>query len=398
MKNILLLSCALLTGYVANAQIIENEDEVVVTKLPIASEAEIKNKLFVLPEDNGNFYFRADLPNDNFVIVQFRKISYWPEAKNVLKEVATLASAVVDKAGRSLANKMVTHRIDIHLPINDQPYTVRLREHDDGSKLVVMEDGMQNPLKIGMDTINVLKAYAVTKSKGVEEQVQVQYTFIVKDLSDINKIAASDEILQRAEQTFNGLVARKKKAWTFDNAWFHAVNAEYNEDASGDKKLRTQVTRRFALDALSIQANLGASMLTTGVNPYASFGLNLKWPDKTNTEYHFVGVSLSTLMAVDIQADRNIINYSGIMANIESGAYFRNNKSLIPMHHISAGFGIKIAGDDHPLLNKTVYRIFFNYSLSKAITLTPDFYYIQHAANKSNSQTMGGLTLSLRIF
>ncbi|RYE24658.1 MAG: hypothetical protein EOP51_06670 [Sphingobacteriales bacterium] len=397
MKNILSLSFALLLSYGATAQILDEEDEVVVTKTPISSEADIKSKLFELPADDANFYFRADLPNDNFVIAQFNKIGYWPNGDGMLKQIATIASSVVDRAGQSFSNKMATHRVDIHLPVKNEPYTVRLKEHNDGSKLVVMEGVQQNPLKIGMDTINVLKTFSVQKSKNSEERVQVQYTFIVKDINDINTIAASDEILQRAEQNFNALVARKRKAWVADNAWYHGMNAEYDEEA-GNKKFRTQMTRRFLSDAIGGQVNLGASFLTTGVNPYASIGLNYKWRSKSPSEYNFIGLSLSTLNAVDMQADKNIISYGAVMANIESGAYFKNSQSRIPLHHISAGFGIKIANDPHSLLDNNIYRIFFNYSLSKAITLTPDFYLIQHVGNNSNSQMMGGITLSLRIF
>src|SRR6185436_10455677 len=108
LRYICYLSCLLSLPAAAQDEIISHK--------PVSAEAEVKARLFELDTSGINYYFRANLPGDNFLVIEFNKASYWP-VKGTLSEIFRVARETTKQVQDSFHNPSASKKIDIHVPV-----------------------------------------------------------------------------------------------------------------------------------------------------------------------------------------------------------------------------------------------------------------------------------------
>lgn len=352
-----------------------------ISKTPVSAETEVKQRLFELDTLDVNYYFRANLPGDNFLVMEFKKLSYWP-GKGNLEQIFKTARDVVYGVRDSFSHPGTSKRIDIHMPIKDEPLTARLFEHNEGGNLLVIKNGESAPLKIGMDTIRVLKTYSETTRKKDKRLAQVQYTFIVKDLEQIT-VLAGNSIIDSIDNVFSSLVEEKSRKWSQDDMWYHNMDVVYDPLAAGKKKRVEIKSVPGFFKGMDVDMNIGISLFRNTLAPNFDIGITYKWLAKEK-DFTYVEFSLSSITFFDSWYTTDIGGADVSFANLEIGSMYNKKNTLIPLYRTSVGFGYKVSdyfpvsvfgqGYVYQLFTGQGYRIFFKYSLSKAITIMPDFY------------------------
>lgn len=361
-----------------------------ISKTPVSSEIVIKERLFNLDTLDINYYFRANLPGDNFLVMEFKKLSYWP-GKGQLREIFQAAKDVVKNTADSFRNPGTSKRVDIHIPSKGEPMTVRLYEHNDRGDLLVVQKGEQAPLKVGMDTIRVMRTYAEITEKKDKKLVQVQYTLILKDLEQV-KTLVNNTAVEDAENTFDSLVNSKRKKWSNQDLWYHAIDAVYNPVETKPKK-RLQVDGALGLlRGYSVDINVGVSLYQNMLAPSLDYCINYKWLKK-NKEFSYIGLSMSALYFFQ-KTTTGTTAYNLTFINLESGTLFNKTNTLVPVYKTSIGIGVLVPNEySLPGSEDGGFSMFVKYSLSKAVTISPVFYF---PADENQSPFIG-LTANFKI-
>lgn len=350
-----------------------------IPKNPVSNEKNVKKNLFELDTLDIRYYFRSDLPENNFLTMEFEKLSYWPAGKSISK-IFTAARDVVTGLRDSFAKPGTSKRIDVYMPLKDEPMIVRYTEHNDNGNLVLMNKGGNMPLKLGMDTIRIMKTYNDTTGSKNVALARIQYTFILKDLEQIYTLDNS-YVTDSVQTTFDKLVNDKRETWQKQDAWHHTMDAWYNMgDNSGSRltvRSSTGIMKRVDLDG-----NIGMSLFRNTIAPNFDLGVSYKWLNKQK-DYYFVQLSGSNISFFD-QGNVFGLQASNILfLNLETGTLFNKKNTLVPLYKASVGVGYKVTqafaytvlgGNYYTLFVGRGYRIFFKYSLSKAITVMPDLY------------------------
>ncbi len=351
---------------------------------PVKNETVLKDELFKLEADEYNHIFQAVLPQDNFLLIDFEKMSYWPDTA-AMHLIFDIAAKAVTESRDSFTTSLTSKRIDVHIPVKNRPVQLRLNNHDDGSKMLMLSYDQQAPLKLGMDTIRVFKTYAVEKDKwGDEQRSEIQYTFVLKDIEEIIKLADNHEFITDIAQTFDSVVQNKRSRWKKEDTWYHEVGIRYSPtEMDKDKQLEVKNGRGF-LKGLDANYYIGASLFRNNLTPYLEVGGS-----------NYFRLSFSTIAQFERITEANYNFYNTSFANLELGILVNKTDTWIPVYETSIGFGYMFT--DHPSLtpHKGV-KMFFNYSLSPAVRITPDIYML--FKNGQDNDIWAGITVSLKFF
>lgn len=342
-----------------------------ISKTPVSGEADINKTLFEVDTTDINYYFRANLPDNNFLTIEYKKMSYWPD-KGFIKQVFATAREVAASVADSFARPATSKRIDINIPINNELLSVKLVEHPAPGNILLVGNGGTTPLKLGMDTIRIVKTFGKISKKKYESLVQVQYTFILKDLEQINTLA-NDRVIDSIENAFDNLVEQKRDKWLFPNAWYNGMDAVYDPYNAKAKKTMVTESRGGLLAGFDADANIGVSLFRNELAPTVAYGLTYKWL-RQNKDYMFVGLSLSS-MGIFERAGNKMNVYDVSFVNAEVGAMFSKPHTLLPMYRTSLGVRYLVRnGFTDPTIPGWGYSLFAKYSLSRSTSVCLDLY------------------------
>lgn len=360
---------------------------------PVKNEASIKYKLFELDGYKHNHIFQASMPGDNFLLIDFYKMSYWPDTTvlPLIFEAALNAALGVED---SFDNALTSKRVDVHLPLKNNPLQVRITDHSNAD-MVVMQYGQQSPLKTGMDTIRILKTLEITKDKeGNEKRKEIKYTFILKDIGDIKKLAANHEMIADIAHTYDSVVQHRRNKWAREDTWYHTVGIRYAPaETDAAKKLKVKKDPGFINKALGVQYYLGASLFMNNIVPNLEVGASYKWPGDVG-QYDYVRFSLSTIAHFERISERQYDYYSTVFTGLEIGSLVNKTNTWIPIYETS--IGIAYTFTDHPYLRQhETMKMFWHYSLSPAVRITPEIF-VLFRKNDYN-YVWPGLTVSMKI-
>lgn len=359
---------------------------------PVKNEKAINRQLFELGREEHNHIFQVILPGDNFLLIDFARMSTWPDT-SVLPLVFNTAAATAASVKDSFKSLNNSKRIDIHMPVKNSPLQVRLTEHS-GSELLHIQYGSQAPLKVGMDTIRILKTMEAEYDKdNGEERSEIQYTFVLKSLSEIEKLADNKELIADIAQTIDSVVQAKRSRWNKQDRWYHHIGIKYNPlEPEKAKQLKVQHPAGF-FKGLDANYYWGATLFRNTLAPYLEVGGSYKWPGDIG-EYDYVRVSLSAIGLFERQSESVYNYYSASFVNAEIGTWINKTDTWIPVYETSIGFGYMFT--DHPSMRQHhVGKMFFNYSISPAIRITPDLYVLFRKGQ--DNYVWGGLTVSVKI-
>lgn len=363
-------------------------------KDPVKDEKEVKEKLFNIDKNEENYFFKIALPEDAFLLIDFHRMSYWPESSD-LQNISDIAAKTINSVGSSFKKDNVSRWVGIHVPVDNHPLTVSTKEHDDGSELMVISQGESAPLKVGMDTIRVLKTYRKYDHKERGEQLaQVQYTFILKDLNDIKTVADNKAILADVAHTLDSIVHQKRAKWHGQDVWYHKVWVDYKPMADEDKLIVKSKEPFGFLSGVDVDYYIGASVFRNTVTPYLEIGYSYKFPG-SDGKFNMIRGSVNALPQFEKTSQSNYEMYSTSFINLEYGEVANKTRSRVPLYNYSIGFGYMFT--DHPSLQayRAGYKMFFHYGLSPAVRLTGDLYLMDRKGQENI--IWSGLTVAFRL-
>lgn len=365
---------------------------------PIKPESQVKQELFELDSRGINYYFKAVLPGDNLLIIEFDKMSYYP-GKEALQQIIDKATEAVTAIEDSFKHATASRRVDVHLPLKNEPMTVRIKEHTDGSEMIVISNKQQAPLKIGMDTVRILKNFEERKKKDSSFVTKVQYTFLLKDARQIKELQKNTTLIENIATAFDTEVTKQRAKWSREDTWYHAIGIRYDPGKENrDEQVKVNKIPGVAR-AFNTNGNMGVTLFNNTLAPYLDIGYTYKWPVSLE-EYTFARASFSAFYIFEQQPNKDVKLYGVPFINAEMGTLLNKKNTIIPVYQVSIGLGYKIDGKNtrgYKPTEGTMFRLFFNYSLSKAFTFTPEFYY-RPIPGKDNDLFFGGVTLTVKLF
>jgi hypothetical protein len=377
---------------------------------PVRSGQDIIHGLFQIPEQELNYNFTTVLPGGNYMIAGFRRLSDWRPDAN-LNGLVAIAGHVLDGYRDSMQDGRSSKKLEVHIPISNTPVTSRYQSWSDPD-LVTESAGVRSILKISMDTLRIVKNIAIRPPReegGEEEIVQVQYTFLLKDMNQFRQLAKEVGWQEKTVAVFDSLVAVQRHKWTRQDAWFHYMYVRYEPEAANSKKVlqvRTSLNTGnevYGNKVFNVDAGFGVLLVRNTICPNVEVGLNWNfYSDKE--ESAFARLSMNTFMRFEEQADKTFKGYSTAFLNAELGSRSANANTRLPFYQFSLGFGYMLHTNTgkyrefrDPSMSADMYKLFFNYSISKAITITPEFVSNLKRQNKGGNGWVG-LGVLLRIF
>src|ERR1043165_3384242 len=110
-----LLKAAMLTALVCSALKASAQRHVDrISHNPVKDEGNARGTLFNLPVEDTAYYFRADLPGDNFLVIQFDRLSYWQSG--MIPEIFKLANQSWKQVQDSFIGSTTSRKLSIHIP------------------------------------------------------------------------------------------------------------------------------------------------------------------------------------------------------------------------------------------------------------------------------------------
>lgn len=365
-----------------------------ISRTPVTDAITARDRLFSLPAGDSNFFFRTDLPGDDFLLIRFNRLGTWQPG--TLPDMVAAAQQAWAGVRDSLRSPTATRRLAVHLPPSGYPAIVAYREWGAESPTLLLKNGSAQPLRIASDTLVLLKTLPAT---GATPAPQIEYTFLLKDLGDIDDLAAAPALLDNISQKFDSLVAATARRWKRPDAEYHQLSAQYDVrngigPAAGFRSFR----RGSLYDRFEYGSDLGASVLSGILVNTAvlreSYYFNAR--EARARQKNYVAVSLSALNLISVVSRDELVIRSLSFLNVELGALYGSVFDDLPLYRTGLGVGYRIS-DYNAGPYDFRYRLFFNYSVSKALTIVPEFY--------SNFKKQGeggigayGLGVSLKLF
>ncbi len=380
--------------YILAILLIFSANSVAQNRRPVKNEEQLKRELFELNKAYHNHHIKVDLPDDNFLLVDFYKMSYWPE-KEALNTIFDIAGSTVAKVSDSFKSTLTSKRIDIHAPIKNRPLSVRIREHNDGTDMLIINYDQQAPLKLGMDTIRILKTYEVQKDQeGQVEKALLLYTFVLKDIEDISSISKNEQLVEEVASALDKAVEQKRSKWNREDTWYHSIAINYTAAAIDGKEKLSVKNRGGILKGFDVTYYIGASVFRNNLSPFLEVGGSYKWRTAPG-KHDYVRVSISTMPQFE-RISASVYNYYSLaFINAELGTFIDRKNTWIPVYETSLGFSYMLT--DHPSLEPHEgYKIFWNYSLSPSVRITPEIFLLVRKGQ--DNYVWPGLTVSLKLF
>lgn len=230
-----------------------------------------KAQLFHLNPEQYNHHFDFALPDEGSLQVDFLRLSDW-DGENKLQKVAAMAADRVRQLADSFRKEYTVKTMALNIPIDGKVIALQYQEYDDGKRQMAYKDGAYYQLKTGFDTIRVVRNIGIRKKPLVDSGlIQVQYTFILKDLKQIYDIAENPAILESAGRSADSAIARQRKRWPNQDAWHHTLRLQYDPSATQPMVADNNNGSLLSFQEKRIKIYLGigvAAYTNNAVSPY----------------------------------------------------------------------------------------------------------------------------------
>ncbi len=320
---------------------------------PVGAPPQVQ--LFDLNEYQRNHQFRVQLPSDGTLLIDFQRLSDWG-AEHKLNEVAGIAADQVRLLKGELLHDYSTKSIDINIPVNGAPIAVRYREDDHEKNQRIYQDGTYYPLKTAFDTVVVVRNIGIRTRPQVDSGlVQIKYTFILKDISELEYLAGNSEILADAGNELDTAIARKRKKWYNQDARHHRLLLDYHPDRSKKVLVPSDGDLFPFMDKhIGVYVSFGGVIFRNSVSPFFDHSIGYILPSH-NTIKPFVGLNITSFGVFnnDFSVNRfyNSINAefgvfragSGLMKEKTSfalGMMYSDFKPADKMFHLGINYGV----------------------------------------------------------
>lgn len=191
MNNILVMKQKIINGLIAITCLL----------LPEISIAQHAEPTFRLDREQEQYTVSADLNEGGKLIVHFAKAADW---QNELSEITRIAAAQYQYLADSFKNPISQKKLFLKIPKDTNLITLQYVENkEEAPHQMAYKNGQHFALKTSLDTIIVLKDGGKYKdpiylsNDSTQYIRQVQYTYILKNIGDIQSIATQIEKLSR---------------------------------------------------------------------------------------------------------------------------------------------------------------------------------------------------------
>jgi len=343
---------------------------------------------FKLDDNKINVSIEVVLPRDERLIVSSYGLRSW-EDSNALPQIVDAAANVVARITDSFKNSNTTKIVSIHIPIDNSPVTVNYREVSMGNTFV-MDMHTQSPLKIGMDTIRVLKTFSEKKNKDKSISLrQVQYTFLVKDIDDIAKLQDEKELLTNINHVVDSIEGKGSK-WLDQNRLFSATYNPLSDKRSERVIINPQDEKYGGLTAgrIGFHGSVGVDLVRATWMPYVDLGLTYDFESKPN-KITYLNLYVSAFDNYTEVSNNQYNLYETEFINAGFGTRLLINE---PLNNVGVSFGYKVYTND-PSMQGQIIRLSFNVGITPIISVK--FSANNNLTHKSQSFIDVGVTANL---
>ena len=267
----------------------------------VATFSEINEKgpqatqLFQLNPEHYNNHFDFTLPDNGKLMVDFLRLSDWGK-ENQLQAIAATAAEQVRLLQDSFSGNYSSKLLALNIPVNGKIISVRYDEDKSAQKQLAYKDGSYYQLKTGFDTIRIIKNMGLRTKPLVDSGIiQVQYTFILKDINDIQTFSANPEILQQIGLAADSAIERQRKRWHQEDARHHTLRLIYDPRAPQPMTSDVEDGPVLSFIAKNIKMYLAVGFgVYTGnnVSPYFDEGISYLLPSRGRMQ-PFVGLNMT---------------------------------------------------------------------------------------------------------
>ncbi len=311
---------------------------------PYAGEQAVIAKLFNLNEQDINYHFTAELPGGNFLIIEWNHLSDWNN-KADLQHIINLARTYEGQVQDSFKSGTTAKRLDIHIPIKNEPITMKVTEHNIANNVLLLKDNMQTSVKVNMDTIRVIKTIGEKKVHKDQKLVQMQYTFLLKDIDGIKGLDNDKEVIADISDKFDSVVNKYKNKWHNEDNWTRNLSVDYfpvndyTEKRLVIKMLNYDYEKGRYYSHLGFDFGLGVLSFRNNLCPMLEDGASYIWPSH-NSRYSFLRLSNTFFIDYLWPSSTDFKAYHLFFSNLEYGWTKRVQTTHIPVYGGFLRFGV----------------------------------------------------------
>lgn len=320
----------------------------------------VSNQMFQLNPEQYNHHFDFQLPNDGRLLVDFLRLSDWGE-QNQLARITGIAAEQARALRDSFTSDYSTKLLEVNIPIDGKIIALNYSEETGGKKQMAYKDGVYYQLKTGFDTIRVIRNAGIRQKPLTDSGlIQVQYTFVLKDISDIGALAEHPAAIETIGRLADEAIARQKKRWNKPDAIYHRFDLKY---VPGDKEPMKADNHDGAFMAftsrmIGIYIGFGAAVYnnnTNSISPFIDESVAYLIPSRTRLQ-PFVGLNLTTfgfLTSNSVQKVFTSYNFEYGVCSRKSRGFMQQRTSLViglmtvrntgdpvDMLHLGCNFGL----------------------------------------------------------
>ncbi|MFA6057791.1 MAG: hypothetical protein WC756_06315 [Taibaiella sp.] len=325
-------------------------------------------QLFHLNPEQYNHHFEFVLPNDGMLKVDFLRLSDWGE-RNHLKAITAAAANQVKMLKDSFNNNYSTKLLEMNIPMDGKVIALNYQETEKGKRQLAYKDGTHFQLKTSFDTIRVIKNVGIrTKPHTDSGLVQVQYTFILKDINDIMALANDPEAVDKLGNLADETIGKYRNQWNNQNARSHQLNLKYDPVTEKIVKANTDNSSGI-FKHIGIYVGVGAIVYSNSISPYFEEGIAFLIPSGTKKLQPFVGVNITAFGFLNTTGNK--YNYASY--NLEVG-YCKKGFAFMPQKS-SMMFGLmrkQFSGQNDSYMFHMGFTLAFNSFLSGGFNLASD--------------------------
>lgn len=358
-----------------------------------ATQMALQAKWFKSMDDNMQHQFTIELGEGESLIVRFKKVDHWTpvaDFNNIFNRGHKVMAAYRD----SLLDEQPALSLDINIPATGNHMITRFKRYSESGNLISINDDDVAVLKFGIDTLRILQEKRIAGSKGETNVADVQYTFLLKRLSNYSAYAQDMQWQSKAAATIDSVVALHRRKLKRPDAPTNKLRVAY--DPARNKLVQTAGVNRESRSF--VEAGLGISLVRNTLCPNVEYGIGV-YIHKTTEFSLFAKLSTNTFVRFVETAPDKYKGYGTAFVNLEFGGESGNYSPKSLFYKTSLGFGYKLINkkseDRDPSMDKQMYRLFLNYSINKFFVITPEL--VSNFRNNDRNNSWLGISFNFRL-
>lgn len=302
-----------------------------------------------LSPEQYNHHFEYKLQNDGTLQIDFLRLSDWG-TKNRLAEIVDIAAEQVDRLKDSFRSDYSEKLLEMNIPINNKVLMVNYHEDDKNKNQLAYKNGTYYQLKTGFDTIRIVKNIAI-KSKPLVDSgiVQIQYTFVLKDINDIQLLKDDPAVIEKIGNATDSVINKKREQWSAQDARHHQLDLYMNTDKDSLSVIRTSTNKAAYGGYLGIYCGLGAIVYNNQLSYFAEVSLAYLIPTRGKMQ-GFVGLNangfgLPSFSSATLKSTKSLYtSYNAEIGICKKGIGFMSQKTSFLL-------GVMTIRNEKPLFN-----------------------------------------------